>query len=306
MKLDPGNARARVSLASIRADEGKDAEALRLLEEAGQADRYSAFPKESLGAYLERRGDLDRALEAYRAGAEIDQASAASHAGIARILARRGAYQDAVAEYDKAVAAHSSDIATLIAASEAHEKVGDLKKAMLLLERALVHVKDRPALWIRLARLYESQGRLEDAVAASERAIQPSNARRPLASNRFTTSAKGAGAHLLPSGRLRPRQSGADHGLRVGNATLPGSIALRILQRSGSAGWITPRRLVVEVNVQIRQLFGAVAGSDPPLRMAAARVEVLLFRASPAGFRIAAAPRSPRRRFRQRISSFPL
>jgi cytochrome c-type biogenesis protein CcmH/NrfG len=49
---------------------------------------------------------------------------------------------------------------------------------MLLLERALVHVQDRPALWIRLARLYESQGRLEDAVASlwEARAIEPANA----------------------------------------------------------------------------------------------------------------------------------
>jgi tetratricopeptide (TPR) repeat protein len=56
--------------------------------------------------------------------------------------------------------------------------VGDLKKAMLLLERALVYEKDRPALWIRLARYYESQARLEDAVASlwEARAIEPSNA----------------------------------------------------------------------------------------------------------------------------------
>ena len=91
LKLDPENARARVSLASIRADEGKDAESLKLLEEAAQADRRSSFPQESLGAYYERKGDLDRALQAYRAGAEIEPASAASHAGIARILSRRAA-----------------------------------------------------------------------------------------------------------------------------------------------------------------------------------------------------------------------
>jgi tetratricopeptide (TPR) repeat protein len=49
---------------------------------------------------------------------------------------------------------------------------------MLQLERALVDVKDRAALYVRLARLYESQGRLEDAVAAlwEARAIEPSNA----------------------------------------------------------------------------------------------------------------------------------
>ena len=178
LKLDPDNARARVSLAAIRADEGKDAEALKLLQEAADVDRHSSFPRESLGAWYERKGDVDRALEAYREAAAIEPKSASAHAGIGRVLTRKGSFQDAAGAYDKAVAADGEDIATLIAASEAHEKVGDPKKAMLLLERALVFVKTRPELWIRLAHLYESQGRLEDAVASlwEARGIDPKNA----------------------------------------------------------------------------------------------------------------------------------
>jgi tetratricopeptide (TPR) repeat protein len=177
LKLHPDNARARVSLASIRAEEGKDDVALRLLEEAAAADRHSAFPKESLGSFYERKGDLDRALAAYRDAARIEPDSSSAHAGIGRLLARRGAFQDAVAEYDKALAADGNDPATLLAASEAREQVGDLKAAMLLLERALVHLKDRAPLWVRLARLYEGQGRLEDAVASlwEAREIEPAN-----------------------------------------------------------------------------------------------------------------------------------
>jgi tetratricopeptide (TPR) repeat protein len=149
-----------------------------MLEKAAAADPHSAFPRAALGAYYERKGDADRALLAYRAAVGIEADSAAGHAGIARILSRKGSFQDAVAEYELALKADGSDVAVLIAGSEAHEKVGDLKAAMLLLERALVHVKDRPALWVRLARLYEGQGRLEDAVAAlwEARAIEPANA----------------------------------------------------------------------------------------------------------------------------------
>jgi tetratricopeptide (TPR) repeat protein len=178
LKLRPDNARALVSLASLRADEGKEEEAVTLLDRAILADRHSAFPQEARGAWFERKGDLDRALQAYRAAAAIEPGSPAAHAGIGRILSKRGAYQDAVAEYDRAVAADGSDIAVLIGASEAREKVGDLKAAMLLLERALVNVKDRAALWIRLAKLYESQDRLEDAVASlwEARAVEPANA----------------------------------------------------------------------------------------------------------------------------------
>jgi len=66
LKLDSDNARALVSLASLKADEGKDAEAVGLLDRAAAADRHSGFPKSALGAYQERKGDLDRALRAYQ------------------------------------------------------------------------------------------------------------------------------------------------------------------------------------------------------------------------------------------------
>jgi tetratricopeptide (TPR) repeat protein len=177
LRLDPDNARALVSLASLKDEEGKDAEAVELLEKAVAADRHSGFPKSSLGAYYERKGELDRALEAYKASVSIEPGHAAGHAGIARILARRGAYQDSAAEYDLALAIDGDDIATLLAASEARERIGEIKSAMILLEHALTYVKDRPALWVRLAKYYESQDRLEDAVAAlwEARGIDPGN-----------------------------------------------------------------------------------------------------------------------------------
>jgi tetratricopeptide (TPR) repeat protein len=166
LKLRPNNARAMVSLASLRAEEGRDADALALLEKAVSADSHSGFPKSSLGAYFERKGDFDRAMEAYRASVAVEPGHAAGHAGIARLLSRKLALPEAVGEYDKALAADGDDVATLLASSDVHERLGDVKGAMLHLERALVHVKDRAPLWIRLAGYYENQHRLEDAVAA--------------------------------------------------------------------------------------------------------------------------------------------
>jgi tetratricopeptide (TPR) repeat protein len=177
LRLDPDNARALVSLASLEADAGRDAKAVELIEKAAVADPHSGFPKSSLGAFHERKGNLDQALEAYRESVSIEPGHAAGHAGIARLLARKGAYLDAAAEYDLALATDGDDIATLLAASEAREKLGEIKPAMLLLEHALVHVKDRPALWIRLAKYYESLDRPEDAVAAlwEARGVDPDN-----------------------------------------------------------------------------------------------------------------------------------
>jgi len=81
LKRDPGNARALVSLASIKADDGKDADALALLEKAAQADRHSAFPQSSLGAYYERKGNADRAMEAYKASVAIEPGHATATRG---------------------------------------------------------------------------------------------------------------------------------------------------------------------------------------------------------------------------------
>lgn len=178
LRLDPDNARALVSLASLKADDGKDAEAVELLKKAAAADPHSGFPRSSLAAYHERRGNLDRAMDAYKSSVAAEPGHAPGHAGIARILSARGSYQDAAAEYDLALASDGNDLATLIGASEAREKIGEIRAAMLLLERALVHIKDRPALWIRLSRYYEAEGRLEDAVAAlwEARGAEPGNA----------------------------------------------------------------------------------------------------------------------------------
>jgi tetratricopeptide (TPR) repeat protein len=177
LKLDPVNAKALVSLASIRADEKKDGEAKDLLEKAVAADRHSGFPSSSLGAFHERRGDLDRAMEAYKASVAVEPDHAPGHAGIARILAKRGSFQDAAAEYELALATDGSDIAVLLAASEAREQLGEIKAATMLLERAMIYVKTRAALWIRLARYYEIQDRPEDAVAAlwEARGLEPAN-----------------------------------------------------------------------------------------------------------------------------------
>jgi tetratricopeptide (TPR) repeat protein len=166
LRLNPQNARALVSLASVRNEEKREAEALTLLEHAAEADPNSGFPKSSLGAYFERKGDLDVALRSYRESIAREPGHASGHAGVARILLRRGEMAGALSEFDLALAADPDDVAVLLASSEAREMAGDRVTAILHLERALVHIKHRAALWTRLADLYTQEGRLEDAVAA--------------------------------------------------------------------------------------------------------------------------------------------
>lgn len=166
LELHPQNARAMVNVASIRGSEGKESEALALLEKAVQVDPDSGFPRSSLGAYYERKGDLDRALAEYRASVKIEPGHVTGHYRIGLLLAKREDFRGAGAAFDAALASDPDDVATLVAASDAHERGGEAKAAMLLLERALVHVPDRGDHWLKLAGLYEVQGRLEDAVAA--------------------------------------------------------------------------------------------------------------------------------------------
>jgi tetratricopeptide (TPR) repeat protein len=166
LRLSPDDARSLVSLASIRFEEKKDDEALALLGRAAEADPHSGFPKSAAGAYFERKGDLEVALRSYRESITLEPGHAAGHAGVARILLRRDETDGAIAELDLALSAAPDDVSVLLLSAQAREKRGDAKGATLHLERALVHVRDRAVLWIRLADLYELQGRLEDAVAA--------------------------------------------------------------------------------------------------------------------------------------------
>jgi tetratricopeptide (TPR) repeat protein len=164
-----------VSLASVRAEQGRDEEALALLRRAAEAEPDSGFPRSCLGAFYERKGDPERALAAYRASVEVEPSHAAGHAGIGRILLSRGEVAGACAAFEAALAADPDDVAVLLGAAEARERADDRKGAARLLERALVHAPDRGDLWWRLAGLYEAEERLEDAVAA----LWEARARRP-------------------------------------------------------------------------------------------------------------------------------
>lgn len=171
LELQPANARAMVSLAAFR----PDAEAKDLIDKACAADPDSGFPRSSLAAWHERKGDLDTALREYQASVKIEPSHATGHGGIARILSGRADWDGAIQAYDRALAADPDDVAILVGSAEARRKNADFTTAALHLERALVHVPGRADLWLRLAALYEILGRLEDAVAAlwEARAISP-------------------------------------------------------------------------------------------------------------------------------------
>ncbi len=173
LELQPENARALVSLAALRPEE----EARGLLERACRADPHSGFPRSSLAAWHERRGETELALAEYRASVAVEPAHATGHGGVARILDRQGDLEGAAAAWARALESDPDDVASLAGASATLERKGDAPAAMLRLERALVHVPDRADLWLRLGALYEALGRLEDAVAAlwQARAADPSS-----------------------------------------------------------------------------------------------------------------------------------
>src|SRR5918995_4235300 len=84
------------------------------VDEAGEA--YYRFV---LGRHFESEGDIDRAVEAYRAAARLDPASAEIRAELAGLYARQGRLEDAMAEAQRALDIDDAN-------HEAHKVMGTL------------------------------------------------------------------------------------------------------------------------------------------------------------------------------------
>lgn len=147
-----------------------------LVSRAGLADvtsqRDAPFHRFNLAVLYERDGDLDRAIEEYRAAVASRSADPRIHLNLGNLLARTGRHADARAEYHRVIRMASSfepaaraNLGILATQEE------DWNEAIRQFERTLEVDPDQRAALVGLAAAYLSAGRFDDAVAMHRRAL---------------------------------------------------------------------------------------------------------------------------------------
>ena len=102
-----------VQTATLLRNEGKTAEALKVLEKVGQQDRTAEYHY-TLGRALEDLGRYEQAVEAYQAAVAADERFRPARFRLAYILDLRGDEERAIEQYEKCIATWPTDAASLL------------------------------------------------------------------------------------------------------------------------------------------------------------------------------------------------
>jgi tetratricopeptide (TPR) repeat protein len=176
LRLDPDYAKAHVRLGLVRATQGDLPAAIAHYEAALRLRPDLAAAHGNLAVALEETGRLDEAIAHHRAALRLEPDNAAGQAALASALAARGDGAGAVAALRSALRSRPEWLpaevrlawllATLPDPAERHGA-----EAVTLAERANAVTGGRDAMALRaLAAAYAEVGRLDEAVAAAERA----------------------------------------------------------------------------------------------------------------------------------------
>jgi tetratricopeptide (TPR) repeat protein len=124
------------------------------------------------GAAAQQRGDLERAVEAYRRAIEIEPRFAEAHANLGAVLARLGRYEEAVASDERALAINAKLTAARLNLGLAHYRAGALSAAVAAFQA--VHAAEPSLLQARqlLGLVLVELGRDADAIPHLEASVQ--------------------------------------------------------------------------------------------------------------------------------------
>jgi tetratricopeptide (TPR) repeat protein len=177
-QLDPANAEVCFLLGVAHRETGRLEESEVMLRRAldlRPRDERTLF---ELGVLLERMDRADEAAAVFDQVLEIDPSNAVARNYLGFMLADRGIrLQESLAHLEIAVAQEPSNGYYLDSLGWVHYRLGDLREATELLERAVALVDIAP-IRAHLAEVYERQGMIPEARANWRRAValEPDNA----------------------------------------------------------------------------------------------------------------------------------
>ena len=167
---DARQARAAYERAIALEAEGNDAAALSLLWAAAGASPGDADIQNRLGEALDRLGALDAAVDAFRRALAARPAFGRAMNNLVVALAKAGRGEAAVAEARAWVTAAPGDPERLFTLAMAQADQ-DVDAAMATLRQVIVRRPDHALAHYNLALLLKRIDRVDDAIAAAERAV---------------------------------------------------------------------------------------------------------------------------------------
>jgi tetratricopeptide (TPR) repeat protein len=170
LKNDPENEAGIEQLTQLLLDQGKSPEAVTLLEGV-TLHSSSATLLDLLGDAYTQAHDLTKAEEAYRKATEIDPSELSHQRGLGQTLMEEEKYADALVVYQKLVDMMPDDADVYLRISQIYRALGQLDKAEENLVRARQYAPGSLEVMYNEAKLYESQGRFDDAIRVLSDAV---------------------------------------------------------------------------------------------------------------------------------------
>lgn len=170
LKDDPENEQAVEQLTQLLLDEGKSAEAVRLLE--GMNSRTpSAALLDLLGDAYTQTKDLPKAEQAYRKAVDLDPSELSHLRGLGQTLMAEEKFSDALTVYQKLADLMPDDADNHLRIAQIYREMHQLDRAEESLLKARQYAPGNLDVMYNEAVLYQAQGRYEDAITVLSDAI---------------------------------------------------------------------------------------------------------------------------------------
>src|SRR5262249_35377942 len=183
LKTDPDNEAATEQLTQLLLDEGKSADAVSLLE-AMTSKSPSPVLLDLLGdAYTQTR-DLSKAEDAYRKASELDPSELSHLRGLGQTLMAEEKYSDALVVYQKLVDVMPDEGDNYLRIAQIYIELHQLDKAEESLLKARQYEPGSLEVMYNEAKLYQAQGRYDDAIRVLSDAVSGVKGQSPVLPSR--------------------------------------------------------------------------------------------------------------------------
>ena len=177
LKTDSENEPAVEQLTQLLLDEGKNAEAVTLLEGI-TAHASSPTLLDLMGDAYTQGHDLAKAETAYRQAVDLDPAELSHQRGLGQTLLAEEKYQEALGVYQKLSDVMPDDPDVFLRIAQIYRELHQMDKAEDNLVKARQLAPGSPEVMYNEAMLYQEQGRFEDAIRVLSDAVSGIKAER--------------------------------------------------------------------------------------------------------------------------------